>query len=162
MDQADSEIQRIVNEIQNDIGRLYLNVGLGGLSANNEVQCYLKMPQKEIGQLSPHECGEAAVLLNQEAVFIQLQINKLKATTNWCRKKIVQSICKDIHTYGGKYTPYDYKHAIAVAEDSVTQELNSIKIDLELTLDALIDLPGILRNLAYTFGQMQQLKKGLK
>ena len=134
-------------------------IGLGLLRPINEVHRFLTMSITEQRKLSAEECGEAAVVLNQEAVYVQLENNRIQADINWCEEYIKFIIAKNIASVGGKYTPFEYRKVLAIQQDDVAMKLHGIITNATLKLDAMQYIPNQLRGVSKSFGDLQQTKR---
>lgn len=136
-----------------------VKVGLGLLQPINEVNRYLTMTVNEQRKLTAEECGEAAVILNQSATYIQLEINRIKADINWCNNYINWLVANKVMEYGSTYTPFEYRRLLASRDNDVAMQLHGIIADAELQEQSLAYLPNALRATASSFGDLQQTKR---
>lgn len=136
--------------------------GIGELFGVSEVQRYLRMREAEINKLPATECGVAAVLLCQEAAFIQTEINKHQAIMDWCERSINVCIAGTVTGVGDRYTPFEYRRELAIKENEVATKLNDISREYKLLVDSMAYIPTTLRNLASKFESLQQTKRGMR
>jgi len=162
MDDQNGTISDKLERIKKFLSDYNYKVGLGNLVTNNEVNRYIVMTQNEIKNLSALECGEASVLLCQEAVFIQNEINKHQAISSWCERSITKLIASTIDNVGNKYTPFEYRKELAIKQHEVASQLDMVMRQEKLRVDAMLFLTNSLRNLSYAFDQLQQTKRGMK
>ena len=113
----------------------------------------------EIRRMNAEECGEAAVIINQSATYIQLQLNIVNADVNWCNKYIDWLVASTIAQYGGKYTPFEYRRLLASKDNDVAMKLHKIVSDAELQAQCLEYMPNQLRATAKSFSDLQQTKR---
>jgi len=139
-----------------------IKIGLGQLVCSNEVNQYLTMKQNEIRKLPPHECGEASVLLSQEAAFIQSETNKHLAVINWCNEAITCIIAAKVDQYGTRYTPFDYRRSLAIKDNELATDIHKVVLDERLRIDSMEYMSNALRNVARSFDTLQQTKRGMK
>lgn len=134
-------------------------LGLGVLLPGNEVERFLNMSMMEMRRLSAEECGEAAVILNQEGTYIQLELNRVRADVDWCNKYIDWLVASTIAQYGGKYTPFEYRRLLASKDNDVAMKLHKIVGNAELQAKCIEYLPNQLRATAASFSDLQQTKR---
>lgn len=147
-----SKVQKLLNDYPN-------KVGLGGLVASNDVQKFLTVTQSEIRRMSAEECGEASVVLNQSATYIQLEINRIQADIDWCEQYIHFLISESIANCGSQYTPFEYRKEIAIKQNDVATKLKSIVVQAQLRLQTLSYMPNQLRATSLSFSNLQQTKR---
>jgi len=148
--------------IQMLIKRYPSEVGLGLLRPANEVERFLTMTSTELRRLSAEECGEASIIINQEATYIQLQLNMIKADINWCNKYIEWLIARTITQYGTKYTPFEYRRLLASRDNDVAMKLHQIIANAEAKAECLAYIPNQLTAAAKSFSELQQTKRSQK
>jgi len=134
-------------------------VGLGVLQPVNEVNRYLTITVAEQRKLSAEECGEASIILNQAATYIQLEMNRIKADIAWCTNYIDWLIANTITQYGTQYTPFEYRRLLASRDNDVAMKLYGIINDAELQAKCLEYLPNQLRATAMSFADLQHTKR---
>jgi hypothetical protein len=146
-------------DIQQLIKRYPDKIGLGALRPINETNRYLTMSAHEQRKLSAEECGEAAVVLNQAATYIQLEINQMKADIKWCEKYIDWLIASSITNTGSKYTPFEYRKVLAIRQNDVAMKFYKIITDIEIRVDWLAYMPTQIKGTAASFADLQQTKR---
>lgn len=146
------KIQKLVNQ--------YLNkVGIGNITSKNEVEKFLNITQNEIRHMSDQDCGEAAIILNQEATYLQLEINKMQSDINWCNEYINFLIAHYIESCGGKFLPYEYRRTIAIKQNDIAKQLQEIVNNVKIRLDSVLYIPNYLQELSKSFEYLQNTKK---
>lgn len=149
-------------KIQQLIKRYVEKVGLGNIQPKSEVEKFLNISQAEIRRMSDEECGEASVILNQEATYVQLEINRLQADLNWCNGYIEFIIANNIDNTGGKYTPYEYRRVLAIKENDVAVKVQKIINNIKLQIDAIHYIPNHLECISKSFEYLQNTKNRQK
>jgi len=122
-------------------------IGLSNLKESAVTQ-YLNLTQEVLRKMSPEECGEAAYLLNQEALFVQHEINKHKAQMDWANSRINRIIYSQLQNYGGKYDNHDVRRTLAIKGDSAAQELQKVVDKADRIISRLSYVPNHLSKLA--------------
>jgi hypothetical protein len=134
MGEAADLINKRMREIETFHTSFEIKMGLGTLVAQNEVNRYLTMSQVEIRKLSAEECGEAAIVLCQEAAFLQ----------------------------NVQYTPFSYRRELAIRQNERATELDTAMRKSVLIVETLEYMPTRLRHLSSTFEGLQQTKRGMR
>lgn len=137
-------------------------MGIGDLCSVSEVHNILTMPRGEISKLTAVECGECAILLAQEAVFLQSEVNKLTAALNWCKAYLDKLIAPVIEQYGEKYTPAALKRVLAIKDNQTAVEVDRLIVQHQATLDNLAFMASTILQLKMSFEMMQTTKRGLR
>ena len=146
-------------DIERLIAQHCINVGLGTPNPSSECARLINMTATEMRKLDAIECGEAAAVLNQLALFIQLNNNKLQATLEWCQRNLDFIIAPHLETVGTQYTPYDVRKILATKQNDVAIKLSKIITSISLKLTATSYMPNQLRALASAFSDLQQTKR---
>ena len=134
-------------------------VSLGKLQPVNEVEPYLNASPSLLKNMTPEDCGIAAVVLARAASYIQLEINRTQADINWCEKYITYLISSAILNMQHVYATQEYKRCVAIQNNDVAKELDTIINAARIKLDTLMFLPSYLKEEAQTFLALQQTKR---
>jgi hypothetical protein len=152
-----------IDELREEVEKLLQNypakVGLGVIQPTNEVNQFLTMTISEQRKLSAEECGEAAIVLNQAATYIQLETNRMQADIDWCTEYINWIIAQDVANVGTKYTPYEYRRILAIKQNDVAMKLQKVISRAQLRIKSLAYMPTQLRATAASFADLQQTKR---
>lgn len=133
------------------------NLGLGKLT-DSPVNQYLKLTSSDLRGMSPEACFEAAYLLNQEALFLQNEINKQQAQLDFAKARLAKTIAPVLNNYGGKYCSFETRQMLAIRENSYAQQLQTIIHKSERIIARLNYLPSQLRNLAQVLTDYMKTK----
>jgi hypothetical protein len=114
---------KIINDF---ITNYYNSVGLQNVKQNTEIEQYLSTSQNEMRKMTGEECLEAATMLAQEALHIQLEINRQKAILYRCTKYLNFIVAQNIDNCGSNYTPYEYRKYIAIRNNDVASQLSEM------------------------------------
>lgn len=123
------------------------SIGLTGLR-ETDVSLYLNLNSEDLRKMEPEECAEGAYLLNQEALYVQHEINRYKAQMDWAISRINRIVTKDIPQYGDRFTPFEYKRVLAIKSDSAAQALQQTVDKAERIIARLSYIPNHLSKLA--------------
>ena len=134
-------------------------IGLGVLRPPNEVNRFLNLTATEQRKMTAEECGEAAVILSQSAVYIQMATNRIAADITWCNAYIDYLIADTISQMGTQYTPFPYRRILAIKNNDSTKTLQAIVSSAQLRVDAMQYIPNQLRGCATAFSDLQQTKR---
>lgn len=110
---------------------------------------YLEASPTYINKMAPDECNEAAIILQQYAIFIQKTYNELEAKINITEQVIKNLVIKKIGDYAG-YS-YDERFTQAVADNDVAIKLNKIKNNMTIKRDSLSYMSGRIEKLSDKF-----------
>jgi hypothetical protein len=146
------KLEQICSSYQN-------KVGLGIVYNKNEVNAFLNIGLEQQKRMSAEECGEASIVLNQAAIYIQLETNKMQADISWCHRYLDFIISDDVLKLSTQYLPFEYKKVIAIKENDVAMKLNKTISDIQILIDSTQYIPSQLRSLASSFGELQQTKR---
>ncbi len=157
-----SKVDEKREKAQNLVKKYSESVGLGVLRPINEVNRFLTATVHDIRRMSAEECGEAAVILSQEATYVQLQCNQLQADVNWCEQYVNFLVANTVMNCGGQYTPFEVRKTIAIKNDDVAMKIQAAIVNARLRLDTLSYMPNQLRATASSFADLQQTKRTQK
>ena len=152
IDEKHGEIQRMLRDYPEEIG-------LGVLKPINDTNRFMTMSIAEQRKLTAEECGEASIILNQSATYIQLAMNKLTADIYWCNTCIDWLIAHNVMSYGTQYTPFEYRKILAIRGNDVAEKLRSLIVQMELRIQELGYMPNKLISTADAFSKLQQTKR---
>jgi len=152
IDEKHSKLQQLIKDYPTVIG-------IGKLQPPNEVNRFLTISISEIRRMDAEECGEAAVILNQAATYVQLEANSIQADIRWCEEYIAFIIAETISGCGTQYTPFEYRQKIAIKQNDVAKQLQAIIMNANVRLQLLSYVPNQLRATATAFSDLQQTKR---
>lgn len=128
---------------------------LGILHTNNideaEINNYFCMKRNEIDALSPLDCTEIAIRLQQFGFHIQKSYNVEQSRLSWCEAEINKYCCDKTDQIGGQYTKYDNKVYLLGKQDEYLAKLLSIRNYAKVRCERLTYLAASIKNLADTF-----------
>jgi hypothetical protein len=158
--QTESNLDIKIQELERQLEEYTTTVGLRHIIIDSSVENYMHMNQKEMLSLSSEECAGAEAVLTKAAAHIQLQTNKYAAKVRWCQDYITHIIAENIHQYGNKYTPYEYKRRLAIQDSEVATKLEQIRVQVQLLIDTMEYIPTHMRQVAKSFENIQKLQRG--
>lgn len=147
-------VEHVKSKAEEDLDKLDLGfekyekgVGLVKMGST-DISNYLNVTAESLNRMTAEECVEGAYLLNQEALYVQREINKYKAHMDWANARIMRAIAADIENYGGRYAKDDARRVLAVKANSAAQELQKIVDRAERVIARLSYVPNHLTKLA--------------
>lgn len=126
-----------------------------------DIAKYLNLNSEQLNKMTAEECAEGAYLLNQEALYVQREINKYQAHMGWANSRIMRAIASDIENHGGRFTRDDARRVMAVKSNSAAQDLQKIVDKAERIISRLSYVPNHLTKLANTLLDYRFTKTGL-
>lgn len=136
-----------VDKLDDFLDKYEKNIGLVKMG-ETDVTEYLNLTNDKLNKMTAEECANGAYLLNQEALYVQREINKYKAQMDWANARIIRIIAHQIEGYGGRYTKDDARRVMAIKADSAAQELQQIVDKAERIIARLSYVPNHLTKLA--------------
>jgi hypothetical protein len=144
-------VDKRYDEIKTTIDSYYQQVKLGSLVSNNEVEKFLTLGATERRKLDPRQAAEAALILTQQAAYIQTEINRHIAVQDWCTEQIDGIVSTTFQNYGSQYTPKEYKRKAAIRESDAATKLERIRLHAQLRINTLNYLPTYLHRVAQSY-----------
>lgn len=154
-----SWVEQRKNEIEEILRAFSTRVSLRDMVVNNDVSVYLNKTKEEMEKMSQVECAEVATLLNEAATFTQLQLNNEQGRCRWAEETITRLIASRISQYGDKYTPFDYRRAMAIQDNEATVSLEKIRINSQLCVDSMAYVPTQMRHVATSYAELSNAKR---
>lgn len=143
----------ILDEYENNVG---LPKYRSDTMPESELNNYLTMSRDEIEKLTPEDCGQIALRLNQFSFHTQRTINREQARHDWADDTIKSIIADEINTYKG----YGYveKSMQAIKHNDRASSLNKIKRYAQQRINRLSYLANAINNISNTLINIQKLK----
>ena len=132
---------------------------LAKLVVHNEVEEFLNKSFVELKQMTRVECAEAAVLLSEEALYVQLQVNKETAIIKWADKLINELIAGKVSNYGDQYTSSEHRVILAIKNNEAAQKLDQIRTQAQLRVDSMFFVMSHLRQVASSLEKLEEAKR---
>ncbi len=130
-------------------------IGLVAMKPPEEIELLLSMTRDEMKLKDKQELSIDASRIAQYALFLAMQSNRLKSNITWCNANLDSIIGRELNNtqgYGLKE-----KTLVIIRNDSVAQEMSSIKTLCETQLATILDLDRkieyystTLKNLTFT------------
>lgn len=149
--QPSSSIHDKYKEIEQTINQYFQQIKLGNLISNNEVERFLTLSSTERRKLDPRQAAEASLILTQQAAYIQTELNRQIAASEWCAAQIDGIISKVINNYGTQYTPKELKRKAAIQESEAATKLERLRLQAQIRINALNYLPTYLHKVAQSY-----------
>ena len=147
------------SKVEEALQQFEKRIGLGGL-APSAVTNLLTLTPAALNKMSGEDCAEGALLLSQEATYIQSQLNVLQSKMDWCKRRIDKIIAPIIRSQLQRYMDASYKRALAVKEDDVADRLQAVYDEAASYHSRLSYLPTSLISQADKLSKYQETKRG--
>lgn len=149
-----------VDKLDDFLDNYEKGVGLPKMG-ETDISRYLNLTSEQLNKMTAEECAEGAYLLNQEALYVQREINKYQAHMGWANSRIMRAIAGDIENHGGRYAKDDARRVLAIKGNSAAQDLQKIVDKAERIISRLSYVPNHLTKLANTLLDYRFTKTGL-
>jgi hypothetical protein len=147
------------SKVEEALQQFEKRIGLGGLEPS-AVTNLLTLTPAALNKMSVEDCAEGALLLSQEATYIQSQLNMLQSKMDWCKRRIDKIIAPIIRSQLQRYMDASYKRALAIKEDDVADRLQAVYDETASYHSRLSYLPTSLRSQADKLSKYQETKRG--
>lgn len=151
------KVQSALDDYESSLGLLHNHI-----IDETEINSYFNMKRNDIDQLSPLDCNEISIRLNQYAFFIQRNHNVEQSRFDWAETEIGKYASDKIDQIGGQYTKYDNKVWLLAKQDEYLNKLLAIKNYSRQRLDRLQYLSASIKNLADSFFSVSRIKIALR
>ena len=116
---------------------------------STEVMQYLKVNRDVLRKMSPEECGEAAYLLQQESIYLQLLLNELRTKMDWAKYNVDRIVAQEIRQFD-RWTPNEYKRHLVIQSNTAAQQYQRMFNKAERLFTRLNFIPTQLKSQAET------------
>jgi hypothetical protein len=117
----------------------------------------VRLTRAEIQKLSAIDCAEIAFILRQQALFVQMKINKISACVLSLNHDMNMLIAPKMKDYD-KYVKFEERRLLATRENDVLVKMSSQLNDLEQKKEALEYLGQRLENLSIAMNDIRRTK----
>jgi hypothetical protein len=124
---------------------------------STEVIKYLKTSQEVLRKMCSEECAEAAYLMQQEALYLQLLLNELKTKMDWAARQRDRIVAPQMKQYD-KFLGVANIRTMAINQDSAAQEYHKIYCRAESLHSRLNYIPTQLNKMSEMMSQYQRTK----
>lgn len=149
---AVDKLDEILDQFEKDLGIVPRT------KPNPEVELLMRLTRAELKVLSPEDCSEAAIILEQYSFYIQRVFNLDKARHDWCVEQVNRLIAPTLNQYGTNYTKYDEKRMLAVKDNDVASKLDFQRIKSMNRMNRLEYLSGKVGSYAHKFNKLAESK----
>ena len=111
-----------------------------------ELQGYLSMSRDEIEKLTPEDCSQISMRLNQMAFYIQRSLNREIARHNWAETTLKMTVADEINSYKG----YGYIEKLyqAIKHNERAHSLYKIQTYAKQRMDRMSYLSNSIKNIS--------------
>ena len=144
---------KALDEYENSIG---LPPSVSNYS-NSEARSFMSMGRKQIEKLSPEDCAQAALILNEMSLHVQRAFNREMARVNWAEDTIKDVVADDVGNHSG-YS-YQERYYKAVKNNEYAKKLSKIKKYAQQRADRLTYVANSFNTRADIFLSIQRAKR---
>ncbi len=125
------------------------------LQVSKEIEGYLALSREDMDRLSPEDCAEIGVRLEQTSFYMQRFINKETSHVTWAKASLRLHIADRLGNYKGSFTQQENQ---AIKEDGYATKLDSMITYAQQRIDRLAYLSSSLTRLADRLYHLQMSK----
>lgn len=125
----DKSVEERVDILDSFLDDFNKNLGLGKVQLNTEAQQFLNLTYSELNKYDEQECNVAAYILEQYALFLQKETNRIQARRDWASDNIEKIVAKLAMNYGDKFTKYEMRKQMIVADNEYAGALYAIVME---------------------------------
>lgn len=140
---ADEQLQRLDELISE------YETSLGVIMTKPSVDKYLNATIDDIKRMNPEDCSNAAISLNQYAIFIQQNYNREMAKYNWANNRIRNHIASLVSQYSAPNA--EERRTLAIQGDDFARRLDQLRGLAQSRIDTLQDIGYKISDLAKKF-----------
>ena len=146
-----AKLDAVLDEYELSLGLPTFNEGFHEDTAKH----YLQLSRNQIENLTPDQCGEAALLLASLSFYLQRSYNREVARVNWADKTLKTCIAGREQSYKGSW---ESQFNQAVKEDTYTNKIANIKRYAQQRADRINYLSSSIKNVSDIFLSVQKSK----
>ncbi len=154
LDKRVAEVDKMLEDYEKSLG-LPLTTNL---TIENEATRLLSVGQTEIRRMTGLECAESATILFNFAFSLQRATNREQGRINWAERSIMKMIAPRIKMQSA--ATFEERKLLAIKENDLAEKLSQITNQAQLRADRIAFLSTKVENLARSFGNLQQTKRG--
>jgi hypothetical protein len=144
-----------------EINKYEKSLGLPPLPAEHTECEYLTLNGEEITKFTPEQCGAAASILANYALYVQRVLSRERGILRWLDSRINLSIANELNNYTGYYS-HDQRRAVAISNNEYAKALEEFKINSQLKVDILDGLTYQINQLCRVLLDAQSSKRQQK
>lgn len=122
-----------------------------------EIWEYIRLNREQMQKLSANDCAEIAFILRQQALFVQMKLNKITACTKSIMYDMDMMIAPQLREYD-KFVKYEERRLLATRENDVLIKMSAQLNDLEQKKEALEYVGQRLENMSMSMNDIRRTK----
>lgn len=135
--EAELKIDERVKELETILNDYSTALGTVGLKRDSNIEEILSASHDEIKSQDAETVGIWSFRLAQYAGFLQKEVNRQSAKNKWADHNIKAIVAKHHNNYGDKFTKYEYKRDMVIADNAYAQGLNRLYLQTMLRIEEL-------------------------
>jgi hypothetical protein len=135
--EIESKVDDKVAELDTLLSDYSKGLGLAAIQKDKDIETILEMSHEDLKAMDSEDAGIWSFRLARYAGFLQKEINRHSAKNKWAEHNIKVIIAKNQGNYGDKYTKYEVKRDMIIAENSYAQVLNKLLLQSMLRIEEL-------------------------
>ena len=147
-----------LEKIKNKLDIFEKSVGLPPYNRDERTCEHLNLTSAVIRNFSADECGEVATDLASYAIYIQRTLNREQSYLKWLEAKIDLAVADELNDYSGYYSHEQRKYK-AIVNNEYARELEEMRIQAQIKVSALAQLPFQINQLCRTLTEAQASKR---
>ena len=146
-----------IDEVASKLQEFYKEVTFPSITAPKEIQELLNVSREDIRNKDKEELSIDAVVLSQYAMYITIQMNKLRAKLSWCDFQIDSIIGRELSNTSGY--GFQEKSLIIKRNDEVARSVEQVRSLLLIKLATLKDLDEKIKDISKAILSLQYVKE---
>lgn len=147
------------NTVNNQLDEYNSKLGLN-LHKSDAINAILNLTEDQLRLLSAEDCGIKSYQLLQYSLFLQKETNRHAAKVKWSKHNLDYITAKSGQGYGDKYTKYEERQGLLIADNSYAKALNDLLREATITLESLSFLSRKIESMATVLSEIQKTKRG--
>ena len=135
--ETESKVDEKIVELETLLNDYSKALGLVAIQKDKDIEIILGMSHEELKVMDSEDAGIWSFRLARYASFLQKECNRHAAKNKWAEHNIKIIIAKNQANYGDKYTKYEVKRDMIIAENSYAQVLNRLLLQSMLRIEEL-------------------------
>lgn len=126
-----------IKELETLLDDYSKSLGLVAIQKDKDIETILEASHDEIKSMSAEELGVWSFRLARYAAFLQRELNRHTAKNKWAEHNIKIIVAKNHANYGDKFTKYEYKRDMVIADNGYALALNKLLLHSSLRIEEL-------------------------
>jgi len=135
--EPESKVDEKIKELDVLLEDYSKSLGLAAIQKDKDIETILEMSHEGLKAMDSEECGIWSFRVARYAGFLQKEINRHSAKNKWAEHNLKIIIAKNQANYGDKYTKYEVRRDMIIAENSYAQVLNKLLLQTMLRIEEL-------------------------